>query len=92
MDFLLPCADNTVHDLTFPHEEKSGHCLHFEFFSNGLQFVHIDLEEDDVEELLGHLYEDWCNETARWAPCSSEVYHDLIQFRDQSQKLRTFVI
>lgn len=85
MDILLPCSDNTVDDFAFPHEDKSGHCLDFEFFSNGLQFVDIDLEEDNVEELLGHVYEDWCNETTRWAPNGGEVYHDLSQFRDQSQ-------
>ena len=88
VDLLFPCPDNTIHDLAFSHEEKSGHRLDFELFSNGLQFVNVDLEEDNVEELLGHVYKDWCNEAARWAPCSSEVYHNLSQVRDQKLEVQ----
>uniref|UniRef100_A0A1J3JEJ8 Uncharacterized protein n=1 Tax=Noccaea caerulescens TaxID=107243 RepID=A0A1J3JEJ8_NOCCA len=76
LDYFFPCTDNTIDNYTFFHEDKSRHCFDFEFLSNGLQFVNIDLEEDDIEKVPSHLYKDWCNETTRWTPCRSEVYHD----------------
>lgn len=52
--------------------------LEVKVINTHVQFIDIDLEEDNIEELLSELDEDWCDETARWAPCCGEVYHDLL--------------